>query len=61
MRWTQVWKDRDNNWLRQDLFFAHGHFFLKWKPIAIEQAIEQFWDKARAILKRDSIYYLKNK
>ena len=59
MKATQVWKDRENNWLRQDLFFAHGHFFYKWKPLAIEQAILQFWDKAKEILKKSSIYYLK--
>jgi len=62
MRWTQVGKNKkDIDNLTQELVYLHGHFFLKWKPIAIEEAIEKFWSKAEQILKRDSIYYLKNK
>lgn len=60
MKATQVWREKkevDN--LTQELIYLHWHFFYKWKPIRVAEALDRFKDKAEQILREKSLYYIK--
>ena len=50
--------DRYDHNPRTDMYYAHGVVFKDWESITPEEAIEMYWDKARHVLKKSSLYLI---